>query len=92
VLAELDAVTASLSPRYAAMVIFGFILGRVLCRLAYIARDGSTVRLSSAARDRLLLKDRAVRREVLRASKMYGSRGTLVLLDPPRVAVSDETG
>jgi hypothetical protein len=57
--------------------------GRVLCRLAYIARDGSTVELSSAERDRLMLRDRGVRREVLRASRMYGTRGTLVLLHHP---------
>jgi hypothetical protein len=57
--------------------------GRVLCRLAYIARDGSTVELSSAERDRLMLRDRDVRRAVVRASKMYGSGGTLVLLQRP---------
>jgi hypothetical protein len=54
-------------------------LRRVL-RLAYIGRDGSTVELSSAERDRLLFQDRAVRREVLKWSRMNGGRGTLVLL------------
>jgi hypothetical protein len=59
-------------------------LGGVLCRLAYIARDGRTVELSTAERNRLLFRDRDVRREVLRASRMYGPRGRLILLREPK--------
>jgi hypothetical protein len=40
--------------------------------------------LSTAERDRLLLADRDVRRAVVRASKMYGTAGTWILLNPPR--------
>jgi hypothetical protein len=39
--------------------------------------------LSTAERDRLILRDRAVRRAVVRASRMYGSHGCYVLLDVP---------
>jgi hypothetical protein len=53
-----------------------------LCRLAYIARGGRTVNASNAERDRLMLRGE-VRREVVRASKMYGPHGTLVLLRRP---------
>jgi hypothetical protein len=40
--------------------------------------------LSRAERDRLLLADRDIRREVIRASRMYGTEGRLLLLKPPR--------
>jgi hypothetical protein len=54
-----------------------------LCGLAFI-EHGRVVDLSSAERDRLILADRDVRREVLRASRMHGTSGRLILLRRPR--------
>jgi hypothetical protein len=39
--------------------------------------------LSTAERDRLILRDRDVRREVVKASRMHGTEGRLILLDRP---------
>jgi hypothetical protein len=52
----------------------------VLCRVAYVTPDGRRVYLSGAERNKLMPRDREVRREVVRAAKMYGPHGTLVLL------------
>jgi hypothetical protein len=53
-----------------------------LCPVGFLD-GGRVVLLSTAERDRPLLRDRAVRREVVRASRMYGTRGRLILLDKP---------
>jgi hypothetical protein len=53
------------------------------CRVAYLTCDGRTVELTSAERAAVMLADRQARRAVLRASRMYGTRGTLVLLRDP---------
>jgi hypothetical protein len=46
--------------------------------------DPVTSSSSRRTRDRLLLSSREIRREVVRASRMYGTRGRLILLKPPR--------
>jgi hypothetical protein len=60
-----------------------FILGRVLCRLAYIAHDGRTVSLSNDEHDKLMARDPEIRREVVKWSGMGGGRGRVLLLRSP---------
>jgi hypothetical protein len=53
-----------------------------LCPVGYLD-SGRVVMLSTAERDQLILRDRAIRREAIRASRMYGTKGRLLLLDVP---------
>jgi hypothetical protein len=66
------------------------ILGRMsLCRVASFNSTGRRVELSKAERDRMMLADRDVRREVLRASRMYGPHGCLIILREPSTGLED---
>lgn len=54
-----------------------------LCGLAFVDERGHVVDVSTAERDRLILRSPENRREVVRASRMCGTSGRLILLRRP---------